>query len=239
MPKVGDATETVALTKADTILGTLQYMSPEQLEGKEADGRSDVFAFGAVLYEIVTGKQAFEGKSRASVIAAILERDPPSVAGVAPDALDLVLRRCLAKDPDARWQFCLRMSAVEPVTKRACILQIAFSRQNRQNLTKPPWARWSDNRRYVNRSEPCYQWFRRLWASSAVGNSRSCGERCPEAEVLKVLSVLWSGQMVHGMIPGFSALRSLRRQPVELIRSESTAVIWNSPAPVSATHQKS
>ena len=104
MPAAGDATETIALTKADTILGTLQYMSPEQLEGKEADARSDVFALGAVLYEIVTGKTAFEGKSRASVIAAILERDPPSVAGVAPAILDLVLGRCLAKDPDARWQ---------------------------------------------------------------------------------------------------------------------------------------
>src|SRR5438105_4772003 len=90
----GGATETIALTKANTILGTLQYMAPEQLEGKEADARSDIFAFGAVLYELVTGKLAFEGKSQASVIAAILERDPPSVAGVAPAALDRLLRRC-------------------------------------------------------------------------------------------------------------------------------------------------
>jgi serine/threonine protein kinase len=93
--------ETIALTQANTILGTLQYMAPEQLEGKDTDARSDIFAFGAVLYEMLTGKPAFAGQSRASIIAAILERDPPSVADVAPAALDLVLRRCLGKDRDA------------------------------------------------------------------------------------------------------------------------------------------
>src|SRR5262249_23250560 len=87
-------TETIALTQANPILGTLQYMAPEQLEGKEADARSDIFAFGAVLYEMLTGKHAFEGKSQASLIAAILEREPPSVADVAPAALDRLTRRC-------------------------------------------------------------------------------------------------------------------------------------------------
>jgi Tol biopolymer transport system component len=97
-------TETIALTHANTILGTLQYMAPEQLEGKDADGRSDIFAFGAVLYEMLTGRRAFEGKSQASLIAAILERDPPSIADVAPPALDRLLQRCVAKDPERRWE---------------------------------------------------------------------------------------------------------------------------------------
>ena len=100
----GGETRTQSLTDEHAILGTLQYMAPEQLEGKEADARSDLFAFGAVLYEMVTGKRAFEGASKASVIAAIMEREPPTVAGVAPPALDRVLRRCLAKDPNDRWQ---------------------------------------------------------------------------------------------------------------------------------------
>jgi hypothetical protein len=105
--EVGAATETIALTKEHTILGTLQYMSPEQLEAKEADARSDIFAFGAVLYEMVTGKRAFAGESQASVTAAIMDREPPtlsSVAPVAPRALERVVAKCLAKDPDKRWQ---------------------------------------------------------------------------------------------------------------------------------------
>ncbi len=101
---MGGATETIALTKEHTMLGTLQYMAPEQLEGKDADARSDLFSFGLVLYEMLTGKRPFEGSSPASVIAAIMERAPPSVADVAPAALDRVLHRCLAKHPDDRWQ---------------------------------------------------------------------------------------------------------------------------------------
>ena len=95
------------LTGEGTIVGTLQYMAPEQLEGHEADARTDIFAFGAVLYEMATGKKAFEAKSRASLIAAIMERDPPpisSLAPLAPPALDRIVKRCLAKDPEQRWQ---------------------------------------------------------------------------------------------------------------------------------------
>src|SRR6202049_1418681 len=79
-------------------------MSPEQLQGKEADTRSDIFSFGCVLYEIITGRRAFDGASPASVIGAILERPAPSIADVAPAALDRLLKRCLEKDPDHRWQ---------------------------------------------------------------------------------------------------------------------------------------
>ena len=94
-------------TAAGTILGTLQYMAPEQLEGKDVGARTDIFAFGAVVYEMATGKKAFEGKSQASLIAAILEREPPAMSSLqpmTPPALDRVVKKCLAKEPDRRWQ---------------------------------------------------------------------------------------------------------------------------------------
>ncbi len=95
------------LTERGTILGTFQYMAPEQLEGKEADARSDIFSFGAVLYEMATGQKAFSGKSQASLIASILEHEPPAISSVQPlipPALDRVVKTCLAKEPDDRWQ---------------------------------------------------------------------------------------------------------------------------------------
>jgi len=95
------------LSGEGTILGTLQYMAPEQLEGREADARTDIFALGAVIYEMATGRKAFEGKSQASLIAAILEREPPPISTVHPlgaSALDRTVATCLAKKPDDRWQ---------------------------------------------------------------------------------------------------------------------------------------
>src|SRR5207244_1193712 len=89
------------VTAQGAILGTLQYMSPEQLEGKDADARTDIFAFGVVVYEMVTGKKPFEGKSQASLIAAILERDPAPISSVQPMTpahLDHIIMRCLAKE---------------------------------------------------------------------------------------------------------------------------------------------
>jgi len=100
-------TEQANLTAEGTILGTLQYMAPEQLEGKEADSRTDIFAFGAVVYEMATGKKAFEGSSQASLIAAIMGQEPRPMSELqpmAPELLDWVVKRCLAKDPDERWQ---------------------------------------------------------------------------------------------------------------------------------------
>ena len=95
------------VTEEGTIVGTFQYMSPEQVEGKEVDGRSDIFSLGAVLYEMVTGKRAFGGKSQYSVASAILEKEPESIVTakpLTPPVLDHAIRRCLAKDPDERWQ---------------------------------------------------------------------------------------------------------------------------------------
>jgi eukaryotic-like serine/threonine-protein kinase len=100
-------TERHSLTGEGTILGTFQYMAPEQLEGKEADHRSDIFAFGAVVYEMATGKKAFTGKSQASLISAIMASEPPSISTtqpMSPPGLDRVVKTCLAKDPDDRWQ---------------------------------------------------------------------------------------------------------------------------------------
>jgi serine/threonine protein kinase/Tol biopolymer transport system component len=101
------ATVTSPITGQGAILGTLLYMSPEQLQGAEADVRSDIFSFGAVLYEMVTGARAFAGSSQASIIAAVLEREPASISThvpPTPPALDRLVRKCLAKDPDRRWQ---------------------------------------------------------------------------------------------------------------------------------------
>jgi eukaryotic-like serine/threonine-protein kinase len=95
------------LTARGMIVGTFQYMSPEQVEGKEADARSDIFALGAVLYEMATGKRAFTGKTQASVVAAILASEPQPISVVrpmSPPALDRVVKVCLAKDPDERFQ---------------------------------------------------------------------------------------------------------------------------------------
>ena len=101
------ATEHKPLTQEGTILGTFQYMAPEQLEGEEADARTDIFALGAVLYEMTTGKRAFEGTTRTSLIAAIVRSDPPPISLVqplTPPVFEHVIRKCLCKDREDRWQ---------------------------------------------------------------------------------------------------------------------------------------
>jgi len=100
-------TEHKPLTEQGTILGTFQYMAPEQLEGMEADARTDIFSFGALLYEMATGRRAFQGKNKTSLIAAIVSSTPAPISELAPltpPALEHVIRKCLAKDPDDRWQ---------------------------------------------------------------------------------------------------------------------------------------
>src|SRR5512136_789658 len=95
------------LTGEGMIVGTLQYMAPEQLEGKPADSRTDLWALGAILYEMVTGKRAFEGTSAASLIGSIMHAEPPALASLqplTPPGVDRLVKRCLTKDPDERWQ---------------------------------------------------------------------------------------------------------------------------------------
>ena len=101
------AATTPNLTAQGAILGTFQYMAPEQIEGREGDARTDIFAFGAVLYEMVTGTRAFSGKTHASLISSILKDEPRPITELqplTPPLLDHIVSRCLAKDPDERWQ---------------------------------------------------------------------------------------------------------------------------------------
>jgi eukaryotic-like serine/threonine-protein kinase len=131
------------VTEQGTIVGTFQYMSPEQVEGKELDGRSDIFSLGAVLYEMVTGQRAFEGKSQLSVASAILEKEPPPISAVkplTPRSLDHVVRRCLAKDLDERWQSARDLSLelksispTDPASSSTAVLAV-HSRRHRREL---------------------------------------------------------------------------------------------------------
>ncbi|HEY3177093.1 MAG TPA: protein kinase [Candidatus Polarisedimenticolia bacterium] len=130
-------TQHADLTAEGSIVGTLQYMSPEQLEGKEADARTDIFSFGAVLYEMVTRRRAFEGKSQASLIAAILEREPASISSLqpmSPPALERIVEQCLRKDPDERWQSAHDVG-----------LQLSSMREAEPRLqaSSPALARWT------------------------------------------------------------------------------------------------
>jgi eukaryotic-like serine/threonine-protein kinase len=136
---LNDEALTRGLTAAGTILGTLHYMSPEQLQGASGDARSDVFAFGLVLYEMVAGKRAFDGASAASVIAAILERPAPSVAEVAPASLDRLIARCLAKDPEERWQSARDVKAgLDLITEPAVVVE-PNSSDSRRRVSLLPW----------------------------------------------------------------------------------------------------
>ncbi len=128
---------TATVTQEGVIAGTLRYMSPEQLEGKEVDARADIFPFGALLHEMVTGKPAFSGSSAASLISAIMTAEPAPVSTrvrTAPPALDAVVKRCLAKDPEARWQ-CAADLASE-------LRSIAASPARPEERTVRAWPLW-------------------------------------------------------------------------------------------------
>jgi eukaryotic-like serine/threonine-protein kinase len=130
VPPVGsESTVTKGLTAAGSILGTVQYMSPEQLQGKPVGARSDLFSFGCVLYELLTGKRAFQGENPASVIAAVLEREPAPLEISPP--LDRVVERCLAKDPDRRFQTAIDLKAA-----------LNWAVEQTPQLHKPPRRWW-------------------------------------------------------------------------------------------------
>jgi serine/threonine protein kinase len=121
--------ESKPLTDAGSIVGTFQYMAPEQIESGEADARSDIFAFGATLYEMLTGRRAFEAQSRASLIAKILEHEPPPISSIqpmTPPALDRVVRTCLAKDREDRFQ-----------TAHDLMLELRWIREERSSPSLP------------------------------------------------------------------------------------------------------
>jgi Tol biopolymer transport system component len=125
-------TRTTPVTQQGTIVGTFQYMSPEQVEGKEVDARSDIFSFGAALYEMLTGRRAFPGKSQLSVASAILEKDPEPISTLrplTPPALERAVKRCLEKDPDDRWQ-----------TARDLLLELKWIAEGGSQVTLAPIA---------------------------------------------------------------------------------------------------
>jgi serine/threonine-protein kinase len=127
------------LTERGTIVGTFQYMAPEQLEGEEADVRTDIFSFGAVLYEMVTGKPAFAGKTHSSLISAILRDQPQPVSDLEPLAapqLDHVLARCLAKSPEARWQDARDLSTELSWVRDRSLLGLPSGREERRTASR-------------------------------------------------------------------------------------------------------
>ncbi len=129
------------VTQEGTVVGTFQYMSPEQVEGREADGRSDIFSLGAVLYEMVTGKRAFEGKSQLSVVSAILEKDPVPIATLkpgTPPALDYTIRKCLSKSPEDRWQSAADIKhQLEWIAQTSSDISAAFTVAPQKTTRKP------------------------------------------------------------------------------------------------------
>jgi Tol biopolymer transport system component len=133
------------VTEQGTIVGTFQYMSPEQIEGKELDGRSDIFSLGAVLYEMLAGQRAFQGKSQLSVASAILEKDPAPICAIkpmTPRALDHAIRRSLAKEPEKRWQSAADLASelqwVAEADSQAGVPTPVFA--HRQNRERIAWA---------------------------------------------------------------------------------------------------
>jgi hypothetical protein len=109
-----EATATAPLTDAGSIVGTVPYMAPEQIEGRDVDARTDIFSFGVVLYEMVCGRRPFAGDSRVSLMAAIVAADPPPLSSLQPQtpaSLERLILRCLAKDPDDRWQTARDLAA--------------------------------------------------------------------------------------------------------------------------------
>ena len=137
-------TQDKPLTAEGTILGTVQYMAPEQLEGKAVDARTDIFAFGATLFEMATGRKAFIGRTQASLIAAIMSSEPPAISTLqpmAPPSLDRVVRKCLLKDPEGRWQSAADIGSelkwVAEETSTAAIPSFVSPRRPRERLV---WA---------------------------------------------------------------------------------------------------
>jgi Tol biopolymer transport system component len=141
----GDQQTVAALTGAHTVVGTPQYMAPEQISGGEVDARTDIFALGCVLYELVTGVRAFDGKSASSIMASVLAMTPKPIdelVPLTPPALDRVIRRCLEKDPEDRWQSARDVSAelkwiAEGGSKVGLPTVVTVKRKNREHIA---WA---------------------------------------------------------------------------------------------------
>jgi serine/threonine protein kinase len=172
-------TRTAPLTSEGQIVGTLQYMAPEQIEGKPADARTDLWALGAILYEMLTGKRAFEGTSAASLIGRIMTSEPPALAALqplTPPALDRFVRRCLAKSPDDRWQ------SAHDVALFLDSLDDLVTESTRARPRRKPWnvaaVVATVRSQPPNTREPARAWPSRAtadaWSTSQYGTVRAC-----------------------------------------------------------------
>jgi serine/threonine protein kinase len=176
------------ITGEGSIIGTLQYMAPEQLEGGEVDARTDIFAFGAVVYEMATGKKAFEGKSQASLIAKILATNPPpmsSLQPMTPPALERIVKSCLAKDPDERWQ-----SAADLARELKWMAQAGA--QGASSVGFSPVQNWFGNRTLMNLGWAAASVL--LVAFAAILFKQSTGKAPSAASVMRTSIVLPAGQ---------------------------------------------
>lgn len=178
-------TLTAPLTDTGAVPGTVPYMAPEQLEGKEADPRTDVFALGVVLYEMVTGARAFPGASRASVIAAILTSEPAPVSErqrLTPRSLERLISRCLAKDPDERWQ-----SALDVATELRWIAEPATDGEAggaRQARGARPWK--------VATAALALALLAAVGTAAWLGRSRAGGEKPGALPVPRLVRLTWN-----------------------------------------------
>jgi eukaryotic-like serine/threonine-protein kinase len=141
-PSTPASTQSAGTTADGAVLGTYPYMAPEQVAGGDVDARADLFAVGVVTYEMVSGARPFEATTRAGLAAAILTRDPPPLSDICPPALDRVLHKCLAKDPDARWQTARDLASEFRWISEGVADRVSLSRLP---VKGPAWtsARWS------------------------------------------------------------------------------------------------
>jgi eukaryotic-like serine/threonine-protein kinase len=174
------------VTREGAVIGTLQYLSPEQAMGKEADARSDIFAFGLVLYEMATGKRAFEGANQVSLIAAILERQPPSVSTIQPAvplAFARLVKACLEKNPNDRKQSLHDVALDLEWMTEGCEPATIPLKTKRFN----PWSRWLVLWRGGHRNVRCRNWPPYTWCwRRRMGTPFPTGSSLPTAAVWSV-----------------------------------------------------
>ena len=137
-PPAGDEGATVLLSQPGMVLGTVGYMSPEQVRGESVDGRSDIFSFGCVLYEMATGKRTFGGNSAADVMSAVLREDPELAPGAMPPAIETIVRRCLEKNPALRFQSAADLAFSLRALSGSTASQAAIAQAAAEPVAAPP-----------------------------------------------------------------------------------------------------